>query len=108
LPQVEMVMRGLIVMAGLGLLLAGCASPAQRIERKLVEVGVPQGQAECMGVRLQQRLSVGQLRSLDRLARLNGNRIERMRIDEIARQLSRDGDPALVAEMVRAGLGCLL
>lgn len=101
-------MRGLIAIAGLGLLLAGCASPAQRIERKLVEVGVPQGQAQCMGVRLQQRLSAGQLRSLDRLARMNGNRIERMRVEDIARQLAADGDPALVAEVVRTGIGCLV
>ncbi|GGI81124.1 hypothetical protein GCM10007973_17000 [Polymorphobacter multimanifer] len=101
-------MRGLVAMAGVGLLLAGCASPAQRIERKLVEVGVPQGQAQCMGVRLQQRLSTSQLRSLDRLARMNGNRIERMRVEDIARQLAADGDPALVAELLRTGIGCLV
>ncbi len=101
-------MRGLVAMAGLGLLLAGCASPAQRIERKLVEVGVPQGQAQCMGVRLQQRLSASQLRSLDRLSRIDRDRVGRMRVEDIARQLAENGDPLVMAEVVRTGIGCLV
>lgn len=101
-------MRTLVLIAGLGMMLVGCTTPAQRIERKLVSVGVPGGQARCMGERLQQRLSMGQLRQLDRLARVNGERIERMRLEEIGRLLASPRDPGLMTEVVRAGLGCLI
>ncbi len=92
----------------LGLLVAGCASPSQRIERRLVEVGLPQTQARCMGDRLAARLSGSQLRQLDQLVRLNGDRIGRMRLEDIGRTLSDQRDPALVAEVVRSGISCLI
>ena len=92
----------------LAAMLAACASPAQRIERKLLEVGLPPFQAECMGVRLAQRLSNNELRQLDRMARLSGDRINRMPIEDIGRALADVENPALVAEVVRTGLGCLI
>lgn len=99
-----------IIWIGVALILAGCAGPAQRIERSLVGVGVPFGVAECMGVRLQQRLTRGQLRRLDDLARLEDRRggLGRVRLEEIGRALAGADDPALVSEVVRAGIGCLI
>lgn len=101
-------MRGILVVMGVALGLAGCASPAQRIERSLVRVGVPYGVAQCMGVRLQQRLTLGQLRQLDRLARLDDRGLGRARLEEIGRALGGSEDPALVGEVVRTGIGCLI
>ena len=40
---------------------------AGRIETALVERGVPQPVAECMGTRLSERLSISQLRELERI-----------------------------------------
>lgn len=89
------------------LMLAGCATPAQRIAAKLGEHGVPPRQARCMGERLEQRLSYSQLRRLDQLARVNGDRIGRMSITDIARTFGAPQDASLAAEIVRAGIGCV-
>jgi hypothetical protein len=91
-----------------GAVLAGCAGPAQRIERGLVNVGVPRDVARCMGVRLEDRLSRQQLRQLERLARVGDGRLGRARLEEIGRALAGADDPRLAAEVVRTGLGCLI
>jgi hypothetical protein len=94
---------GVVVLA-----LAGCATPAQRIAATLGDYGVPPGQARCMGERLQARLSVAQLRRLEAIGRGNGENTGRMSVTEIAGKLTDPRDPALVAEFVRAGIGCAL
>lgn len=90
------------------LLLAACATPSQRIAAKLSEVGVPEPQARCMGDRLGTRLSMSQLKRLDEISRINGGRMDRMSIPEIALALSDPRDPGLVAEVIGAGVGCLI
>lgn len=90
------------------LLLGACATPAQRITSNLTELGVPPRQAQCMGGRLGERLSIGQLRRLQELTGLRAERFERMSIREIANKLTDERDPGLVAEFLRAGLGCLI
>ncbi|WP_303782376.1 hypothetical protein [Sandarakinorhabdus limnophila] len=86
------------------LLLGACATPAQRITSNLTELGVPPRQAQCMG----ERLSIGQLRRLQELTGLRAERFERMSIREIANKLTDERDPGLVAEFLRAGVGCLI
>jgi hypothetical protein len=88
--------------------LAACATPSQKITAKLTEYGVPAPQARCMGDRLQARLSVGQLRRLGEIGRLNRDRMGRMTVTDIAATLNKPGDEALVAEVVRSGISCLL
>lgn len=90
------------------LLLAACATPAQRITTNLIDLGVNPGQAQCMGNRLGERLSLGQLRRLQQLTGLPNQRFDRMSIREIASRLSDERDPGLVAEFLRAGVGCLI
>jgi hypothetical protein len=90
------------------LALTACATPAQRITRNLAELGVPERQATCMGGRLGERLSVGQLRRLQELTSIRADRMERMSIRQIADKLTDERDPGLVAEFVRAGVGCLI
>lgn len=92
----------------LSLALAACASPSQRIERALVGYGLPASQAQCMGSRLAQRLTSTQLRQLDKLARLNADRLGQTRLQDIGRTIAGAENPALIAEVVRTGLGCLL
>ncbi|WP_353217311.1 hypothetical protein [Sandarakinorhabdus sp.] len=89
-------------------LLAGCASPSQRITSKLVDLGMPKRQAVCMGDRLGQRLSVGQLRRLQQLSGIRADRLDRMTIREIASKLTDEKDPELIAELIRAGIGCAI
>jgi hypothetical protein len=95
-------------LVALPLALAACATPAQRISRNLTELGVPPRQAQCMGGRLGQRLSFGQLRRLQELTSIRADRLQRMSIREIANKLSDERDPGLVAEFLRAGVGCLI
>jgi hypothetical protein len=88
-------------------LLAGCATPAQRITAKLSDLGVPQRQAQCMGNKLGDRLSYGQLKRLNAITLINDRRFDRMQIDQIAQALDDPRDPGIVAEVLCAGVGCL-
>ncbi len=95
------------VVAALLLGLAACTSPARQISDSLTGYGVPPRQAACMGDRLGQRLSLAQLRRLQQIGKLDGRRLDRMSLREIADRLTDRRDPELVAEFLRAGLGCL-
>jgi len=98
-------LRLLPVIAFLGLV--ACATPAQQIAKKLISLGVREPQAVCMGDRLSDRLSLSQLQRLAAISSLNSGRIDRMSIPQIANALSDPRDPGLVAEVLRAGAGCL-
>lgn len=100
--------RSALPLLVLPLLLTACATPAQRITKNLAELGVPQRQAQCMGERLGQRLSVGQLLRLQELTNIRAERLQRMSIRDIAAKLTDEKDPGLVAEFLRAGVGCLI
>ena len=88
--------------------LAACATPSQRITKKLTEYGVPSAQARCMGDRLEQRLSVSQLQRLGEIGRLNKDRVGHMTVGDIVATLNKSGDSALVAEVLRTGLSCAI
>jgi hypothetical protein len=98
--------RGLLL-GGL-VLVAGCATPSQRISTKLIGYGVPEPQAVCMGDRLQQRLSYAQLKRIGEIGKSSRDEMGRMSVPQVAAALNRPGDEALVAEVLRAGVGCLL
>jgi hypothetical protein len=90
----------------LPLLLTACVTPSQRITRNLADLGVPKAQAQCMGDKLGQRLSVGQLLRLQELTHITSEKLSRMSIRQIAAKLTDEKDPGLVAEFLRAGVGC--
>lgn len=100
--------RLLPVLIALPLALSACATPSQRITRNLSELGVPPRQAQCMGNRLGERLSLGQLRRLQEITSIRAERLQRMSIRQIADKLTDEKDPGLVAEFLRAGVGCLI
>ena len=99
---------GLAAAVGLALAVAACASPAERISNLLESRGVPQRQARCMGQRLADRLDSQQLARLNELSKLNRERAGRMSLDTLLDQLHQDGDPKLVAVLVKAGLHCAI
>ncbi len=103
-----MIRLSTVTAAGLLVALAACATPADRITQKLVELGVPPSQARCMGVRLDQRLSLSQLRQLGRVANVDREQIGHMSLREITARLRDVHDPAIVAEIIRAGIGCAI
>lgn len=88
--------------------LAACATPSQRITAKLTEYGVPPRQAQCMGDRLEANLDRSQLARLVEIGKLNRDRMGRMSVNDIAATLNKPGDEALVAEVVRSGISCLI
>ena len=90
----------------LGAVVAACSTPADKITAALTEYGLPEKQARCMGERLQDKLSLEQLKRLNDLARQNRGQ-GRVSVNALADQLNRDGDPKLVAAVVGAGFGCL-
>ncbi len=100
--------RFLPALIALPLALSACATPSQRITRNLSELGVPPRQAQCMGNRLGERLSLGQLRRLQEITSIRAERLQRMSIRQIADKLTDEKDPGLVAEFLRAGVGCLI
>ena len=95
-------------MIALPLALAACATPGERLGNSLFQLGVPERQAFCMGDRLARNLTGDQLRTIQRLARLGDRQFRRMSIREIAERINPAGDPGLIAEFVRAGVGCLI
>ncbi|WP_164156781.1 hypothetical protein [Sandarakinorhabdus rubra] len=92
----------------IALALSACATRAERLGRNLYELGVPERQAYCMGDRLARNLTNDQWRTIERLARLDERRLRRMSIREIAERINPAGDPQLISEFVRAGVGCLI
>lgn len=96
--------------AGVLIAMAACSTPAQRISTALVGYGLERRQADCVGERLGDRLSMAQLRRLQELGRGMGGGMGRQRIDlrDIALRLTDPDDPELVAQVLRAGLACTL
>ncbi len=95
-------MRRIVLVA---LLLAGCATPAERITDRLQAAGVPGAEARCMGNRLAARLSLAQLQELNRVVKTEAG--EHLTVNRIIRRLG-DADPALVAKLVETGIVCAI
>ena len=103
-------MKFALAAAALTLALAGCATPESRIETRLVAAGFSQGNAHCLANELTDRLTLGQLRTLNAVAKdiQDTRRVKRMTAGELAERLRRVGDPKLLVAVTRAGLGCAI
>lgn len=101
-----------LAIAGLTLVMVGCATPAQRITKELVQIGIPEPQARCVGERLADRLSRDQLKRLVQLAQAaksqGGSAGGTMSLNQIARQFNQPGDKKLVSEVLRTGISCAI
>jgi hypothetical protein len=100
-------LRLLPALAAFGL--AACATPSERIADALVGYGIAPAQAECVGIRLEQRLSIGQLRELARLARAyreNDPNPSALTVTDLVRVTSQVNDPRVPIEVGRAAGQC--
>jgi hypothetical protein len=64
--------------------------------------------ADCMAEPLGRDLSVSQLRSLQRVAKLANTAPANMTQQQVMTMLKRDLDPETVGVVVRAGVGCFV
>ncbi|GEM73729.1 hypothetical protein SAQ01S_34950 [Sphingomonas aquatilis NBRC 16722] len=100
---------GLLSLSPIVLGLAGCIDPSQRIATSLIRYGLDEKQAQCVGDRLEARLSTGQLRQLGRAARgfHDGDPSPgRLTIGDLVRVSSRIEDVRVPLEVARAAAGC--
>lgn len=80
---------------GAALLLAGCATPEQRVRSGLIDAGLPAPLATCMADRMVDRLSLLQLRRLGRLGTLDGAAARDLTIEQYLRRARALGDPEI-------------
>lgn len=103
-----MIVRALLPLALLSLA-AGCATSKEgQVRSALLKAGLPEPMAVCMAEPLGRDLSIGQLQSLQRVAKLADTSPTRMTQRQIMDLLKRDLDPQTVGVVVRAGLGCFV
>jgi hypothetical protein len=103
-------MRNALPLSVLTLLaLAGCATTKEaQVRSALLDAGLPPPMATCMAEPMGQQLSVSQLKSLQRVAKLAQTAPANMTQKQVMDLLKRDLDPETVGVVVRAGLGCAL
>lgn len=99
-------LASLAILAALAL--AGCASvsPEARVRTKLIDAGIRPPVAGCMAERMVDRLSLAQLKRLQSLGGLSGDRMRAMSVDELVHRLRALQDAEIVAVVLRAGIGC--
>ena len=88
---------------------SACATPSNRIAGALEAYGFSKTQSQCVGDRLQSRLSIAQLTELARVARTaqaRGLDPKTASIGELARLSADVRDPRLTIEVGQAGASC--
>lgn len=79
-----------------------------RVRTALTEQGVPPRLAECMAGRMTEQLTIAQLRSLERLAPLEGEPGIPLAPGDVIERMRRVDDPQAIEVTVRAAAGCSL
>lgn len=79
-----------------------------RVRAHLVQFGLSEPMARCLAKPLARDLSVAQLRQLGGLAKAVRDRREPHGTTALIEQLTRTGDPQIVAVAGKAALGCAL
>jgi hypothetical protein len=102
-------MRTPLLLLALVAVLSGCTTTKQaQVRSALLDAGLSQPMADCMAEPLGRDLSVEQLRSLQRVAKLANTAPTKMSQQQVMTLLKRDLDPETVGVVVRAGVGCFL
>ena len=78
----------------------------ERVEKALLNNGVPMPMAGCMAPRLTDRLTIDQLRNLEKMAPEKGESTFPMGPNEALTRLRRVGDDEAVEQLVRVAAGC--
>jgi hypothetical protein len=91
-------MRAVAVLLAMALL-SGCVEKIaeSRVRSALVDAGLSQRNADCMAARMVDRLTIGQLRKLERLKAKPGERERPVTIGEYLERVRRVGDSEAIA-----------
>lgn len=98
-----------MILAALGAsILTGCVQTIaeDRVRDGLVRAGVPEANADCMAERMAERLSVAQLRKLERIKPLEGERARPATLGEFVTRARRVGDAEVVAVTASSAALC--
>ena len=88
--------------------LAGCATPQTRLQRGLINAGLPKIQSACMADRMVDKLSLLQLRRLSSLGNFEDEKLGDMSVSRFIRNIRALKDPEIVTVTTRAALGCAI
>lgn len=101
-------MRQFVLMAA-ALAASGCVDASGRIASELVEAGLDQHRAQCVGQSLERDLSLGQLRQLAAAARAyrsNDSTPDRLTASDLLRASAEVRDPAVTIAVAKAAGRC--
>jgi hypothetical protein len=109
LPKVThaMIVARLIAVAAVAGL-AGCATPQTRLERGLIAAGLPKRQSACMAQRMDDKLSLFQLRRIGSLANFKDEKLGEMSADRFMHNIRSLKDPEILSVTTRAAIGCAI
>lgn len=97
----------LVGIAGMALL-AGCATPEQRVRSGLIDAGLSRPMATCMASRMVERLNLLQLRRIGRLGDLRDANMRELSVDQFLHRARALGDPEILAVMTTSAGICAI
>ena len=99
----------MVLSASAVLATAACASPAERISGTLADAGLDAARAECVGLRLEGDLSLGQLGQLADAAkayRSDDSSPGRLTLSDLIRVAAQIRDPEVPIAVAKAAAAC--
>lgn len=106
----DAIARPAALLAGLAAmtLLAGCATPEQRVRSGLIDAGLSRPMATCMAGRMVERLNLLQLRRIGRLGDLRDANMRELSVDQFLHRARALGDPEILAVMTTSAGICAI
>ena len=96
----------LTALSSAALLLAGCATPEQRVRSGLMDAGLTRPMASCMASRMVDRLSLLQLRRIGRLSELRESDPRTTTVETFLHRARALQDPEILAVMTTSAGIC--
>jgi hypothetical protein len=90
------------------LAMSGCATPESRVRTGLVNAGLSEPVAACMARRMVDRLSLPQLRRLQSISTLRGQRIGELTVAQFLHRARALEDPEILSVVASAALRCAI
>lgn len=98
----------MLVLALVGSLGACASGYENRIERRLVDLGLSRTLSSCMASRMVDNLSSGELRRVARFADALDRDVEDLTLGQVAARFGGVGDAHIIEVMGRAAVGCAI
>jgi hypothetical protein len=95
-----------LIIAGIALSLASCATPETRIRTALTDAGLSKAVAGCMAGRMVDKLSLWQLNKLRGLGKLRDKNAGDISISEFVKQTKALQDPEIMGVVTSSGVVC--